>query len=60
MAKGFNVKTKEDKRYRLEEEQTTGWYSLADNVSQEDCKRIYDQKLSEGISPSRLRITRVA
>jgi len=58
MAKGFKVK--EDKRYRLEEEQTTGWYSLADNVSREDCKRIYDQKLNEGISPQRLRITRVA
>ena len=58
MAKGFNVK--EEKRYRLEEEQTTGWCSLADNVSQEDCKRMYDQKLNEGINPSRLRITRVA
>jgi len=51
---------KEEKRYRLEEEQTTGWYSLADNVSQEDCKRIYDQKLNEGISPQRLRITRIS
>ena len=58
MAKGFNIK--EEKRYRLEEEQTTGWYSLADNVSQEDCKRIYDQKLSEGISPQRLRIIRIS
>ena len=51
---------KEEKRYRLEEEQTTGWCSLADNVSQEDCKRMYDQKLNEGVSPQRLRITRIS
>jgi len=58
MAKGFNVK--EEKRYRLEVEETTGWYSVADNVSQEDCKKAYDEKLNEGINPQRLRIIRVA
>jgi hypothetical protein len=58
MAKGFNIK--EDKRYRLEEEQTTGWYSLADNVSQQECKQLYDERLNEGVNPQRLRITRIA
>ena len=60
MTKGFNVKTKEDSRYRLEEEQTSGWYSVAENVSQQECKQLYDQRLNEGISPKRLRITRIA
>ena len=58
MAKGFSVK--EDKRYRLEEEQTTGWYLIADNVSQERCKELYDEKLYIGVNPQRLRITRIS
>ena len=36
----------EDKRYRVEVEETSGWYSVADNVSQDECKSIYDQKLN--------------
>jgi len=58
MAKGFSLKT--EARYKLEEEQTSGWYSVADNVSQEECKRVYDERLNEGVNPSRLRITRIA
>jgi len=58
MAKGFSVK--EEKRYRLEEEQTTGWDIIADNVSQERCKELYDEKLYIGVNPQRLRITRVS
>ena len=50
----------EQKRYRLEVEETSGWYPVADNVSQEQCKELYDQKLYEGVHPQRLRITRVA
>jgi hypothetical protein len=58
MAKGFSVK--EEKRYRLEEEQTTGWDIIADNVSQERCKELYDEKLYIGVNPQRLRITRIS
>jgi hypothetical protein len=58
MAKGFSVK--EEKRYRLEEEQTTGWDIIADNVSQERCKELYDEKLYNGVNPQRLRITRIS
>jgi len=50
----------DEKRYQLEVEDTSGWYTVGDNLSQEKCKELYDQKLYEGISPQRLRIRRVA
>jgi len=58
MAKGFQLK--EEKRYTLEVEETSGWYVVVENVSQEDCKVKYDEQLNQGIHPRRLRITRVA
>ena len=50
----------ENKRYRLEVEETTGWYIVEDNVSKQRCKELYDEKLYQGVSPTRLRITRIA
>ena len=50
----------EDKRYKLEVEETSGWYVVVENVSQEDCKTKYDEQLNQGINPQRLRITRIA
>lgn len=50
----------EDKRYKLEVEETSGWYVVVENVSQEDCKTKYDEQLNQGVSPRRLRITRIA
>ena len=50
----------EDKRYTLEVEETSGWYVVVENVSQEDCKVKYDEQLNQGIHPRRLRITRIA
>ena len=58
MAKGFEIKT--DKRYKLEVEETTGWYVVVENVSQEDCKVKYEEQLNQGVNPQRLRITRIA
>jgi len=58
MAKGFNLKQEE--RYTLEEEQTSGWYPIEENVSKQRCKELYDERLNEGVNPSRLRITRIA
>ena len=50
----------EDKRYKLEVEETSGWYVVVENVSQEDCKVKYDEQLNQGVNPQRLRITRIA
>ena len=58
MAKGFNVK--EEKRYTLEVEETSGWYVVVENVSQEDCRSKYEEQLNQGVNPQRLRITRIA
>ena len=59
--KGFTIKGKTpEKLYRLEEEHTTGWYEVGTNLPQQKCKELYDAKLNEGISPTRLRISRIA
>ena len=50
----------EEKRYCLEEEETTGWYVVAENVSEEQCKQRYNERLNQGVSPQRLRIRRIA
>ena len=50
----------EDKRYTQEVEETAGWYSIVENVSQEDCKVAYDKQLNQGVNPKRLRIIRTA
>ena len=50
----------EDKRYKLEVEEASGWCVVVENVSQEDCKTKYDEQLNQGINPQRLRITRIA
>ena len=49
-----------EERYTLEEEQTSGWYTVGENVSKQRCKELYDSRLNEGVNPQRLRITRVA
>lgn len=58
MAQGFNLK--ENKRYRLDLEETSGWYLVSDNLTQKECEELYNQKLYEGIHPQRLRITRIS
>ena len=58
MAKGFSPKAEE--RYTLEEEQTSGWYAIEENISKQRCKELYDERLNEGVNPRRLRITRIA
>ena len=50
----------EDTRYRLEVEETTGWFTIVENVSKEDCKVKYEEQLNQGTSPQRLRVTRIA
>ena len=50
----------QEERYTLEEEQTSGWFPVGENISKERCKELYDSRLNEGVHPSRLRITRIA
>lgn len=63
MAKGFVVKLPDtnkspEPRYRLEEESTVGFVVIANNLTKEKCKELYDEKLDEGINPIRLKIIR--
>ena len=51
MAQGFNLK--ENKRYRLDLEETSGWYLVSDNLTQKECEELYNQKLYEGIHPQK-------
>jgi hypothetical protein len=49
----------EDKRYKIEEESTSGWHEHKTNLTKEECKKLHDELINEGISPQRLKITRV-
>jgi len=61
MAQGFTIKPQEEpKLYKLEEEQTTGWYAVGENLTRPQCKELYDAKLNDGVNPRRLRIIRTA
>lgn len=58
MAQGFNVKSNHQ-RYKIEEECTTGWEVYQTNLTREECQNVYDFMINEGISPSRIKITRI-
>ena len=63
MAKGFVVKLPDankpsEPRYRLEEESTVGFTVVANNLTKEKCRELYEEKLEEGANPKRLKIVR--
>jgi len=63
MPKGFvvkpsNVSNPSEPRYRLEEESTVGFTVIANNLTKEKCKELYDEKLYEGMNPKHLKIVR--
>ena len=63
MAKGFVVKSPNENkpsepRYRLEEESTVGFTVVANNLTKEKCRELYEEKLEEGANPKRLKIVR--
>ena len=49
----------EDKRYKIEEECTTGWEEIKTNLTKEECQKFYNSLLNDGVSPDRIKITRV-
>ena len=60
MAKGFSVKTNTSPEYyKIEEQETTGWEIVKTNLTKEECKEQYDALIGDGVSPQRIRITRI-
>ena len=60
MAKGFSVKTNTSpKYYKIEEQVTTGWEIIETNLTKEECKEQYEALIGDGVSPQRIRITRI-
>tara|TARA_B100000085_G_scaffold75816_1_gene68071 strand:+ start:400 stop:585 length:186 start_codon:yes stop_codon:yes gene_type:complete len=60
MAKGFSVKTNTSPEYyKIEEQVTTGWEIIETNLTKEECKEQYDALIGDGVSPRRIRITRI-
>lgn len=54
--------TEENPLYNLLEEGTSGWFIVdnGNNLTREQCSKLYDFSLSQGVSPRRLKIVRVA
>lgn len=52
----------EETLYELLEEGTNGWFSVYNgkNLTKEQCTKLYYSLLSQGVSPQRLKIVRVA
>ena len=60
MAKGFSVKTNTSPEYyKIEEQVTTGWEIIETNLTKEECKEQYDALIGDGVSPQRIKITRI-
>ena len=60
MAQGFTIKENQPKLYKMEEEYTTGWVLIQTNLTQEQCKKQYDSLINDGVSPQRIKITRIS
>ena len=62
MAKGSMTKTdtpEPNQRYSVSESVTTGWEVRKTNLTKEEASDYYKALLNEGISPDRLKITRI-
>ena len=60
MAKGFQVKKDSSSyRYKIEEQETRGWVEVKSNMTKLECKEQYDALIMDGVSPERIKITRI-
>lgn len=46
----------ENVRYKLLQYSTVGWEVIHSNLIREECKRIIESKLSEGVNPNHLKV----
>ena len=59
MAQGFTIKSNSNELYKIEEEQTTGWTLVKSDITKEECKEQYEKLIADGVSPDRIKITRL-
>jgi len=62
MAKGFTIRTdtpEENRRYSVSESGTTGWEIVETNLTKEDAMKYYNALLNDGVSPDRIKVTRI-
>tara|TARA_R100001463_G_scaffold24177_2_gene57712 strand:+ start:453 stop:608 length:156 start_codon:yes stop_codon:yes gene_type:complete len=45
--------------YKIEEESTTGWHVVKTFLTKKECKEEHVKLLNDGVSPDRIKITRV-
>ena len=59
MAQGFTIKSNRNELYKIEEEQTVGWTLIKSDLTKEECKEQYEKLIGDGVSPDRIKITRL-
>ena len=59
MAQGFTIKSNGNELYKIEEEQTVGWTLIKSDLTKEECKEQYEKLIGDGVSPDRIKITRL-
>ena len=59
MAQGFTIKSNRNELYKIEEEQTVGWTLIKSDLTKEECKEEYEKLIGDGVSPDRIKITRL-
>ena len=59
MAQGFTIKSNGNELYKIEEEQTVGWTLIKSDLTKEECKEEYEKLIGDGVSPDRIKITRL-
>lgn len=45
--------------YKLQEENTMGWYDISDPLPRVECEKLLIQKMNEGVAPDHLKVVRV-
>ena len=54
-----SLKTMAEPLYKIEEEKTTGWELIESNLTKESTQKRYDALINDGVSPKRIKVTRI-